>query len=188
MSTKRKVSDSTDNSSSSSSSSKKSSLSTSGVVTTKRLAKKTPQNPYDDFTLPVSTVLAEVKKLKKNLQKSSSSSPKKSSSTELEGTLEVDELSADKVVIKIEDLVINIVNQILEADRGNSFELTIPNRSSSNQKYVEDLDRIVLGDKISKRQFLNTSHVRKTAITTRVVQLVHEVFVMFINIINITLL
>jgi len=59
--------------------------------------------------------------------------------------------------------------------RSNSFELNIPNRGASNQKYLEDLDRIVLGDKMSKRQFLNTSHVRKTAITTRVVELVHEV-------------
>ena len=37
------------------------------------------------------------------------------------------------------------------------------------------MDRIVLGDKTSKRTFLNTSHVRKAAITTRVVELVHEV-------------
>ena len=49
------------------------------------------------------------------------------------------------------------------------------NRSSGNQRYVEEIDRIVLGDKISKRLFLNIAHVRKTAITTRVVQLVHEV-------------
>src|SRR3546814_10332017 len=38
------------------------------------------------------------------------------------------------------------------------------------QEYIAELDRNVLGDKMSVRQFLNTSHVRKTVITTRVVQ------------------
>ena len=45
----------------------------------------------------------------------------------------------------------------------------------THNRYIASLDRIVLGDKVSKRTFLNTSHVRKSAITTRVVQLVHEV-------------
>jgi meiotic recombination protein SPO11 len=44
-----------------------------------------------------------------------------------------------------------------------------------NQRYIEELDRNVLGNKTSKRTFLNSSHVRKTAITTRVTELVHEV-------------
>jgi meiotic recombination protein SPO11 len=51
-----------------------------------------------------------------------------------------------------------------------------------NQKYIEELDRLVLGDKVSKRHFLNTAHVRKSAITTRVVQLVHEVLAKGIHI------
>ena len=81
-------------------------------------------------------------------------------------------MPSDEVTAKIEDVIVSIVAQIVA---GNSFELSIPNRASSNQKYIEELDRIVLGDKVSKRQFLNTAHVRKTAITTRVLELVHEV-------------
>lgn len=92
---------------------------------------------------------------------------------ELQGVKEVEDLPSDEVASRIEDLVVNIVAQIVHGK--GDFEFNIPNRASSNQKYIEHLDRIVLGDKISKRQFLNTAHVRKTAITTRVIQLVHEV-------------
>ena len=88
------------------------------------------------------------------------------------GITEVLELNTYDVSKKIEELVITIVSQIMN---DGTFELTVPNRGSANQIYLEDVDRNVLGDKVSKRQFLNTSHVRKTAITTRVIQLVHEV-------------
>eukprot|EP01052_Picozoa_sp_SAG31_P012534 SAG31_NODE_735_length_12488_cov_7.086044_8_plen_136_part_00 len=40
--------------------------------------------------------------------------------------------------------------------------------------YVEELGRIVLKDKETERHFGQPSTVRKTAITTRVMQLVHE--------------
>ena len=90
----------------------------------------------------------------------------------LAGVTEVEDLTTDQVSEKIEDLVVNVVTQIVT---NGSFELLIPNRSSSNQRYIEELDRTVLGDKMSKRAFLNTSHVRKAAITTKVVELVHEV-------------
>ena len=59
--------------------------------------------------------------------------------------------------------MINI--NIFKGNKG--FELSIPNRAATNQLYIEEIDRIVLGNKMSKRQFLNTAHVRKTAITTR---------------------
>jgi hypothetical protein len=90
----------------------------------------------------------------------------------MEGVLEVEDLSSKEVVLKIEDLVISIVSQIL---KGNSFELNVPNRNNSNQIYVEEIDRNVLGNKISKREFLSVAQVRKVAITTRVTELVHEV-------------
>jgi hypothetical protein len=114
--------------------------------------------------------------------------------------LEVAELGSEEVARKIESLVVSLVNQVLA---GGSFELTVPSRASNNQIYIEELDRNVLGDKVernqnifrrhihslflrsvhglflsrqvSRRQFLNTAHARKAAITTRVVQLVHEV-------------
>lgn len=88
------------------------------------------------------------------------------------GITEAQDLDPEQVSNRLESLVVDIVKQIMGS---NSFEYTIPNRGANNQKYLDDLDRIVLGDKTSKRQFLNTSHVRKTAITTRVIELVHEV-------------
>ena len=86
--------------------------------------------------------------------------------------VEVEDLKSKEVCERIADLAVSVVSQIMAS---NSFEYAVPSRSSSNQRYIEGVDRIVLGDKVSKRQFLNTSHVRKSAITTRVVQLVHEI-------------
>ena len=91
----------------------------------------------------------------------------------LKDVREVSDLPTEQVSSRIEDLVVDIVSQILTGTSG--FELSVPTRAAGNQKYIEELDRLVLGDKVSKRQFLNTAHVRKSAITTRVVQLVHEV-------------
>jgi meiotic recombination protein SPO11 len=126
-----------------------------------------------DLIIPsISEVLTEVRKDREALELQLSAGNADRVATSLEGVTEVDDLPSEVVGQKIEDLVVGVVSQIIS---GGSFELTIPNRSSGNQKYIEELDRIVLGDKVSKRQFLNTSHVRKAAITTRVVQLVHEV-------------
>ncbi len=123
-------------------------------------------------------VLEKVYKAKNELQNQSDLTSSLVLS-QLEGIKEVEELPSEEVVTKIEDLVISVVNQIFNE---KSFEFLIPNRGSSNQKYLEEIDRIVLGDKISKRLFLNTAHVRKTAITTRVVQLIHEVLLKKIHI------
>lgn len=40
--------------------------------------------------------------------------------------------------------------------------------------YVPEMDRIVLRDKVSERMFANVGTVRKTAITTKVLQLIYE--------------
>ena len=58
---------------------------------------------------------------------------------------------------------------------GGGFQLDIPSRASSNQIYIPELDRIVLGNKLGTRTFLNVKEARKTAITTRVLQLLHAV-------------
>lgn len=121
----------------------------------------------------VSTVLSVVRQLREDMKdREGTSSSDSLSSQILDGVTEVQDLPSEEVSNKIEDVIVSIVAQIVS---GNSFELSMPNRASSNQKYIEELDRIVLGDKVSKRQFLNTAHVRKTAITTRVLELVHEV-------------
>lgn len=62
-----------------------------------------------------------------------------------EGVTEVKDLSTDLVSQKIEELVINIVRQILET---GTFDLSVPNRSESNQIYIESVDRNVLGNKV----------------------------------------
>ncbi|CAM9717442.1 unnamed protein product [Ectocarpus sp. 12 AP-2014] len=81
-------------------------------------------------------------------------------------------MGAAGVMDEIERIAVETALSIME---GNGFGFRVPTRSSGNQKYVEELDRIVLGDKVSSRNFVSTAMARKTAITTRVVQLVHQV-------------
>lgn len=129
----------------------------------------------DISNVPENVIMEKVRALKAKGESNalSRSSSLSSVSSEISGGyVEVEDLEAGVVVEKLESIVVDVVTQILKS---NAFELQMPSRSSNNQKYIEDIDRIVLGDKISKRQFLNTSHVRKTAITTRVLSLVHEV-------------
>lgn len=126
--------------------------------------------PIDAALPSTAVILSEVRKLRGEIDDRNDADELVIAN--LEGVTEVEELPCEEVSKKIEDVIVSIVAQIVS---GNSFELVMPNRAASNQKYVEELDRIVLGDKVSKRQFLNTAHVRKTAITTRVLQLVHEV-------------
>lgn len=58
--------------------------------------------------------------------------------------------------------------------RGEGFTYGIPSRSKGNQVYVPELDRIVLKDSKSQRPFASTSTCRKAVITTRILQLIHE--------------
>jgi len=88
------------------------------------------------------------------------------------GVREVAELGPKTVQRRIEDIVLHVARSILD---GHGFAYAVPNRSSTNQMYVPELDRIVLKNKTSVRPFIGVSTVRKTAIMTRVMQLVHEV-------------
>ena len=135
--------------------------------------KKRKETITEDLVVPgVDEVLAAVRQTRNALFILLSGTEDAPMLSNLAGVTEVEDLTTDQVSEKIEDLVVNVVTQIVT---NGSFELLIPNRSSSNQRYIEELDRTVLGDKMSKRAFLNTSHVRKAAITTKVVELVHEV-------------
>lgn len=58
---------------------------------------------------------------------------------------------------------------------GAGLAYNVPSRTGSNQMYVAALDRIVLKNATTARAFANSATVRKAAITTRVLQLVHEV-------------
>jgi hypothetical protein len=66
--------------------------------------------------------------------------------------LEVAELSSSEVVEGIESVALTIAHQVM-ARKG--FAMDIPSRAASNQVYVKDWDRIVLGGKRSSRNFTN---------------------------------
>ncbi len=81
------------------------------------------------------------------------------------------DLNTGSVVLEIERSILSIAKSILA---GNGFGCSVPSRSSANQLYIPELDRIVLKDKASFRQFANISSVRKMAIMTLILQLVHQ--------------
>ena len=79
--------------------------------------------------------------------------------------------SADSVLDEVESTIYQVAQQIL---RGEGFTYGVPSRSKGNQVYVPELDRIVLKDSKSQRPFANTGTCRKAVITTRILQLIHE--------------
>lgn len=85
---------------------------------------------------------------------------------------EVSDMAPEGVLFEIEKTILAAAGMIL---RGEGFSYQVPTRSATNQLYIAELDRIVLSDKVATRAFLNPREVRKTAITTRIMQLVHEV-------------
>ena len=93
--------------------------------------------------------------------------------------VEVAELSGTQVLEGMEAIALNIAKQVLDK---KGFNLDIPSRAASNQIYVKEWDRIVLGGKRSTRTFLNVKESRKSAITLRVMQLLHQVLVKRIHI------
>jgi len=84
---------------------------------------------------------------------------------------EVADLSLSSVQSNIESLVLRIAHSIIS---GQGFSFDVPSRSAANQHYVAELDRIVLKEKSSQRPFANISTVRKSAITARILQLIHQ--------------
>ena len=92
--------------------------------------------------------------------------------------VEVADLTSKQVLEAMEAVALKVAQQVL-SKKGFSFD--IPSRASSNQIYVRDWDRIVLGGKRSTRSFLNAKENRKSAITLRVMQLLHSVYVTIIR-------
>jgi len=99
--------------------------------------------------------------------------------TKWSDVVEVHEMKPLQVIEGIEQEAVRVAQSIL-ANQAFSYE--IPSRSNTNQIYVPELDRIVLGSKSSSRSFLNVKEVRKTAITTRVMQLLHQILTANIHI------
>ena len=86
--------------------------------------------------------------------------------------IEVKNLSNSAVQEKVESIALNIAEQVLTM---KGFTFKVPSRSALNQHYVSSLDRIVLGNNLSSRNFVSVGQSRKTAITTRVMQLIHTI-------------
>lgn len=133
-----------------------------------------------------SEVLAKCRELRKELKKKFEDSNR---NVKMEGEvveslrsksiIEVQEMSSLEVVEGIEAIAMDIAKQVLSQ---KGFVMEIPSRTSTNQIYVPELDRIVLGDKKGTRSFLNVKEARKSAITTRVMQLIHSVLLKNIHI------
>jgi meiotic recombination protein SPO11 len=85
--------------------------------------------------------------------------------------VEVLEMDASSVRRGVERALAVVARSII---KGDGFRYVVPTRSAGNQMYLEELDRIVLKDKVSQRIFANTATVRKTAITTRILGIVWE--------------
>ena len=89
-----------------------------------------------------------------------------------EAYLEVVDLPGKEVAAAIEQVMMAVARNILD---GDGFGFSLPCRGNGDQVYVDELDRIVLKDKYALISFSSTSSVRKVAILTRVMQLIHGV-------------
>ncbi|KAL6519396.1 DNA topoisomerase 6 subunit A [Orobanche gracilis] len=121
---------------------------------------------------PDSTILQTLTNLKSSAATSSASKSLALSDLNLSTAFrEVSDLPLSSVQSAIESLALSFAHSILA---GNGFSFSVPSRAAANQLYVPELDRIVLKDKSSDRPFANVSSVRKATITTRIIQLIHQ--------------
>lgn len=131
------------------------------------------EQPFKNKLKPDASILETLKDFS-TASSSSSSAPQALTLQDL--TLpfrcrEVADLSLSSVQSNIESLILKIAHSIIS---GQGFSFDVPSRSAANQLYVAELDRIVLKDKSSQRPFANISTVRKSAITARILQLIHQ--------------
>ncbi|KAJ0987700.1 hypothetical protein J5N97_006056 [Dioscorea zingiberensis] len=129
---------------------------------------------------PDADILATLRRLRDAAQSSTSNQTLTISDLNLASPCrEVADLDSPSVLLSIERAALSAARSILS---GRGFSFSIPSRSSSNQLYLPELDRIVLKDKTSSRAFANLSTVRKATITARVLSLVHAVLLRGIHV------
>jgi len=75
------------------------------------------------------------------------------------------------VRMEIEKIIIDVTESIM---KGEGFKFNVPNRKSSNQIYVPELDRIVLNNDYKVRDFVNVKNARKCAIMLRILSIIYE--------------
>ena len=86
---------------------------------------------------------------------------------------EVAEMKEKAVIDKIEQEIFRAALSILS---GKSVTYSFPSRQNKNQTYITELNRLVLSVKdLKNRHFAHTSETRKTAIMTRVLDIVYHV-------------
>ena len=120
----------------------------------------------------VPTVMKPINKLKQKMEKTGTAKKKTLDDIGMSGvTKEVVAMDTRGVMSEIERIAIQATLSIM---RGQGFQYMMPARTSSNMIYVEELDRLVLKDKMLTRVFADASSARKTAITTRVLQIILE--------------
>ncbi|KAL0333333.1 UNVERIFIED_CONTAM: DNA topoisomerase 6 subunit A [Sesamum angustifolium] len=89
-------------------------------------------------------------------------------------TLEVLKSSAATSSAAAKPVALSDLNLPTACREATVFPSPSPHARRRNQLYVPELDRIVLKDKSSARPFANVSSVRKATITTRILQLIHQ--------------
>ena len=92
---------------------------------------------------------------------------------------EVLTMEEESVLLQVEKLIVHVTASILSDD---GFAYDVPVRHSNNQLFVPELNRIVLKDRVSRREFAAFKHSKKAAITTRILQLVYELCVKRIHV------
>ncbi|KAK4767229.1 hypothetical protein SAY86_014979 [Trapa natans] len=118
-----------------------------------------PIIPFKNRLKPDSAILQTLQSFASSSSSGSTSKTPSLSDLSLSATCrEVTDLSLTSVQSTIESLVLKIAKSILS---GNGFSFDVPSRTSANQLYVPELDRIVLKDKNTLRPFANNIHVTK---------------------------
>jgi hypothetical protein len=106
----------------------------------------------------VDVVMAKCRELKQNLINKLNTEVEPEWGSIPAGIVEVAVLPASEVIESIEKIALHIAHQVLAKE---GFSMDIPSRASSNQIYIKEWDRIVLGGKRSARSFMNVK-VRRT--------------------------
>jgi len=75
------------------------------------------------------------------------------------------------VRMEIEKIICDVTESIM---KGEGFKFNVPNRKSTNQIYVPELDRIVLRNDYKVRDFVNVKNARKCAIMLRILSIIYE--------------
>ncbi|MHA1617912.1 MAG: hypothetical protein ACTSVZ_01435, partial [Promethearchaeota archaeon] len=86
-------------------------------------------------------------------------------------SVKIEELSMDEALVRINDIVKDLVNQI-KITGYPSFN--IPSRTSTNIIYDKDQDLLLLGNKITSKSLLTLTSAQETARLMKVLEIIHE--------------